>query len=75
MYKDCERRNKTMCVHGWLDYVGNPKELTKKTLLGLISNYSKIAVYNINTQNSVTFLYNTNEHFWFFILKFEILLI
>lgn len=49
-------------------YVENDKELTlKKTLLWLISNYSKVAIYMIKTLKSISFLYASNEE-----LKFEI---
>ena len=40
-------------------YIKNPKESTPK-LLDLISEFSKVAGYKINTQKSVAFLY-TNE--------------
>ena len=41
-------------------YVENPKELTK-TLLKLISNYSKVAEYKVNIQKLITFLYTSSE--------------
>ena len=41
-------------------YVENPKDTTRK-LLELISEYSKVAGYKINTQKSLTFLYTNNE--------------
>ena len=41
-------------------YIENPKETTRK-LQGLISEFSKVAGYKINTQKSVVFLYTTNE--------------
>ena len=41
-------------------YIENPKDATKK-LLELISEYSKVAGYKINTQKSVAFLYTNNE--------------
>jgi len=41
-------------------YIENPKDTTRK-LLELISEYSKIAGYKINTQKSLTFLYTNNE--------------
>ena len=41
-------------------YIKNPKDSTPK-LLQLISEYSKVAGYKINTQKSVAFLYANNE--------------
>ena len=37
-------------------YIENPKDTTRK-LLDLISGFSKVAGYNINTQKSIGFLY------------------
>ena len=41
-------------------YIKNPKESTPK-LLDLISEFSKVAGYKINTQKSVAFLYTNNK--------------
>ena len=41
-------------------YIQNPKDITRK-LLELISEYSKVAGYKINTQKSLAFLYTNNE--------------
>ena len=41
-------------------YIENPKDSTRK-LLVLISEYSKVAGYKINTQKSLAFLYTNNE--------------
>ena len=41
-------------------YVENPKDTIRK-LLDLISEFSKVAGYKINTQKSLTFLYTNNE--------------
>ena len=41
-------------------YVKNPKDSTLK-LLELISEFSKVAGYKINTQKSVAFLYANNK--------------
>ena len=41
-------------------YVENPKDSTRK-LLELVSEYSKVAGYKINTQKSLAFLYTNNE--------------
>ena len=41
-------------------YIENPKDATRK-LLELISEYSKVAGYKINTQKSLAFLYTDNE--------------
>ena len=41
-------------------YIENPKDSIRK-LLELISEFSKIAGYKINTQESLAFLYTNNE--------------
>ena len=41
-------------------YIENPKDSTRK-LLELINEYSKVAGYKINTENSIEFLYTNNE--------------
>ena len=41
-------------------YIENPKDSTRK-LLELITEYSKVAGYKINTQKSLAFLYTNNE--------------
>ena len=41
-------------------YVENPKDRIRK-LLELISEFGKVAGYNINTQKSLVFLYTNNE--------------
>ena len=41
-------------------HIENPKDSTRK-LLELISEYSKVAGYKINTQKSLAFLYANNE--------------
>ena len=41
-------------------YIENPKDSIKK-LLELISEFSKVAGYKINTQKSLEFLYTKNE--------------
>ena len=41
-------------------YIENPKDSNKK-LLELISEFSKVAGYKINTQKSLAFLYTNNE--------------
>ena len=41
-------------------YIENPKDTTIK-LLGLISEYSKVAGYKINTQKSLALLHSNNE--------------
>ena len=41
-------------------YIEKPKDSTR-TLLELISDYSKAAGYKINTQKSLAFLYTNNE--------------
>ena len=41
-------------------YIENHKDTTRK-LLELISEYSKVAEYKVNTQKSLAFLYTNNE--------------
>ena len=41
-------------------YIENPKDTTRK-LLELVNEYSKVAIYRINTQKSLAFLYTNNE--------------
>ena len=41
-------------------YIENPKDSTRK-LLELITEYSKVAGYKINTQKPLVFLYTNNE--------------
>ena len=41
-------------------YMENPKDSTRK-LLEQINEYSEVAVYKINTQKSLAFLYTNNE--------------
>ena len=41
-------------------YIENPKDSIRK-LLELISEFSKVAGYRINTQKSLAFLYTNNE--------------
>ena len=41
-------------------YIENPKDSIKK-LLKLISEFSKVSGYKINTQKSPALLYNKNE--------------
>ena len=42
-------------------YIENPKDITRN-LLELINELGKVAVYKINTQKSVVFLYINNEN-------------
>ena len=41
-------------------YIENPKDSIRK-LLELISEFSKVAGYKINTQKSLSFLYTNSE--------------
>ena len=41
-------------------YIENPKDTSRK-LLELITEFSKVAEYKINTQKSLAFLYTNNE--------------
>ena len=42
-------------------YIENPKDSIRK-LLELISEFSKVAGYKINTQKSLAFLHSNNEN-------------
>ena len=44
----------------WILYIENPKDTIRK-LLELISEFSKVTVYKINTQISLAFLYTNSE--------------
>jgi len=54
------KRSKTLTADYMILYIENPKDTTRK-LLELINEYSKVAVYKINTQKSFAFLYTNNE--------------
>ena len=43
-----------------IQYIENPKDSIRK-LLELMSEFSKVAEYKINTQKSLAFLYTNNE--------------
>ena len=43
-----------------ISYVKNSKDSTKE-LLELITEFSKVAEYKVNTQKSIAFLYTNNE--------------
>jgi len=43
-----------------IQYIEKPKDTIRK-LLELISKFSKVAGYKINTQKSLAFLYTENE--------------
>ena len=43
-----------------IPYIENPKDSIRK-LLELISEFSKVSGYKINTQISLAFLYTNNE--------------
>ena len=50
----------SLFVHDMILYIENPKETIRK-LLELISEFSKVAGYEVNTQKSLAFLYTNNE--------------
>ena len=47
--------------NGMLLYIEIPKDAIKKNLLGLKNDFSHIAGYKINIQNSVALLYTNNK--------------
>ena len=50
----------SLFAHDMILYIENPKDSIRK-LLELISEFTKVAGYKINTQNSLAFLYTNNE--------------
>ena len=57
---DQKRRNKALTVDDMILYIENPKDSIRK-LLEIISEFSKVAGYKINTQKSLAFFYMNNE--------------
>ena len=55
-----KRRSKALTTDDMILYIENPKDSIKK-LLELISEFSKVVGYKINTQKSLAFLYTNNE--------------
>ena len=55
-----EERKLSLFANDMILYVENPKDSIRK-LLELISEFSKVAGYKINTQKSLAFLYTNNE--------------
>ena len=61
MNPDWKRRGKlSRFADDMILNIENPKDTTQK-LLEIINEHSKVAGYKINTQKSLTFLYNKNE--------------
>ena len=50
----------SLCVDDIVLYIENPKDATRQ-LLELINDFGKVAVYKINVQKSIAFLYTNNE--------------
>ena len=55
-----EEINHSLFLDDIILYIENPKDSIRK-LLEIISEFSKVAGYKINTQNSLEFLYTNNE--------------
>ena len=55
-----ERVKLSLFADDMIQYIENPKDSMRK-LLELISEFSKVAGYKINTQKSPAFLYINNE--------------
>ena len=55
-----EEVNLSLFADDMILYIGNPEDSIRK-LLELISEFSKVAGYKINTQKSLAFLYTNNE--------------
>ena len=56
-----QKRSKALTADDMILYIKNFKESTRK-LLELISEFSKVAGYKINTQKPHAFLYTNNEN-------------
>ena len=57
-----EKKKLSLLADDMILYIKNPKDSTRKLALAeLINEYSKGAVYKINTQKSLSFLYTNNE--------------
>ena len=52
--------NLSLFAHDMILYIENPKDSVRK-LLELLSEFSKVSGYKINTQKSLAFLYTNNE--------------
>ena len=50
----------SLFAEGMILYIENPKDSIRK-LLELISEFSKVSGYKINTQKSLAFLYTNSE--------------
>ena len=50
----------SLFADGMIQYIKNPKDAVRK-LLELISEFGKVAGYQINVQKSLVFLYTSNE--------------
>ena len=59
-HPDQKRRSKTLTTDDMILYIENPKDSIRK-LLELISEFSKVAGYKINTPKSLAFLSTKNE--------------
>ena len=55
-----KRRSKALTADDMILYIENPRDGIKK-LLELVSEFSKVVEYQINTQKSLAFLYTNNE--------------
>lgn len=51
----CKEKSQTVFIPQWHDYLENPEESIKEEILELISEFSKISIYKVNTQNSTSF--------------------
>ena len=55
-----QKRSKALFADDMIPYIENPKDSIRK-LLQLISEFSKVEGYKINTQKPLVFLYTNNE--------------
>jgi hypothetical protein len=56
-----EGRSQSITICKWYDHIiSDPKNHTRE-ILNLINNFSKVVIYKINSNKSVTFLYSKDK--------------
>ena len=61
-HEEWKGRNKSVPVCRWHDYLHRKSERIYKSLVELISDFSKITGYRKNTQKLIIFLYSSNKY-------------
>lgn len=64
-YRAWARGTKTFFVCRWYDYLCRKSQRIVQKSLRLKSGYSKVAIYKVNTQKLVAFLYTSNKQMEF----------